>query len=132
MSFSISFQHPFNRAGGRTSNVLKDMAIRTITFLCAASLLASCKDKDEDKDNPTTTGILGTVGPTLGPDGKVLANVVTFEYQLEGPKQVQFVDLDDAASKIEAYGGKLISKSRKYCLREDPSGNRMMLSQTNE
>lgn len=60
------------------------MTIRTITFLCAAFLLASCKDK------PTATVILGTMGPTLGPDGNVLANIVTFDYNLKAPEQIQF------------------------------------------
>jgi hypothetical protein len=30
------------------------------------------------------------MGPTLGPDGKVLVNIVTFEYELRAPRQVQF------------------------------------------
>ena len=34
ISFSISFQHPFNRAGGRTSNVAQEML-----RICLASLL---------------------------------------------------------------------------------------------
>jgi predicted enzyme related to lactoylglutathione lyase len=45
---------------------------------------------------------------------------------------MEVVDLADSASKIEANGGKIISKSSQYCLLEDPSGNRMMLSQTNK
>lgn len=45
---------------------------------------------------------------------------------------IEVVDLEDSASKIESNGGKLISKSSQYCLLEDPSGNRMMLSQTNK
>jgi predicted enzyme related to lactoylglutathione lyase len=45
---------------------------------------------------------------------------------------IEVLDLEDSASKIEANGGKLISKSSQFCLLEDSSGNRMMLSQTNK
>ena len=89
------------------------MAIRSIIFLCAAFLLASCKDNDK----PALTGTLGTMGPTLGPDGHVLTNLITFDYQLEVPRQVQFwvegkqiksVEIDGNGSwRIEVAGNKL-------------------------
>ncbi|MCU0795394.1 MAG: hypothetical protein MUF31_05595 [Akkermansiaceae bacterium] len=62
------------------------MAMRSIPFLCASFLLASCKDNDK----PALTGTLGTMGPKLGPDGQVLSNLITFDYKLEVPRQVQF------------------------------------------
>ena len=79
--------------------------------MCAAFLLASCKDK------PTVTVLLGTMGPTMGPDGDVLSNIVTFDYNLKAPEQVQFwvedkqiksVEIDGKGSwRIEVSGDKL-------------------------
>lgn len=92
------------------------MAIRTTTFLCAAFLLSSCKEKN----SLTATGIVGTMGPTLGPDGKVLANIVTFEYQLEAPRQVQFWEKGKQIKSVEIDG--------KGRWRIEVAGNKLKIS----
>jgi hypothetical protein len=98
ISLENSFHFLFKCAGGRTSNVLQQMTIRTITIIFAAFLLASCKDK------PTATVHLGTMGPTLGPDGDVLSNIVTFDYNLKAPEQIQILVEDKQIKSAEIDG----------------------------
>lgn len=88
----IAFTGPTN------FNVLQKMIIRTITIMFAGFLLASCKDK------PTATVLLGTMGPTLGPDGDVLSNIVTFDYNLKAPEQIQFLVEDKQIKSAEIDG----------------------------
>ena len=62
---------------------LLGLSASLIIFLFSALLLPSCKDK-------AIIGI-GTVGPALGPDGQVLANVITFDYNLKEPESVNIL-----------------------------------------
>ena len=76
------------------------MTIQSIAFLCAAFLLAACNEKAE----PAPAGILGTMGPTKSPDGSVLSNIVTFDYDLEAPRQIQFWVKGEQIKSVEVDG----------------------------
>jgi len=85
-----------------------------IVFLIGALLLPSCKDK-------AIIGI-GTVGPALGPDGQVIANVVTFDYNLKAPESVNFM-----------VGGKRIKTVKiegKGSWRIEVDGDRLKISES--
>lgn len=80
----------------------------------AAFLLASCKDK------PRETVFLGTMGPTLAPNGEVLSNIVNFDYNLKAPEQIQFMVEDTQIKSFEIDG--------KGSWRIEVSGDKLTIS----
>ncbi len=56
ISFSISFQHTFNRAGGRTSNVVLEM--KMFGYLAVFAVVAGCGSKPT-VDRPDRTEMVG-------------------------------------------------------------------------
>jgi len=85
-----------------------------IIFLFGVLLLQSCKDK-------AIIGI-GTAGPALGPDGQVLANVVTFDYNLKAPESVNLL--------VDGKRIKTVKIEGKGSWRIEVDGDRLKISES--
>ena len=57
ISFSISFQHPFNSAGGRTSNVLQKLMRPLLITMGILSFFSSSKGQDKPHDHQPPAAI---------------------------------------------------------------------------
>jgi hypothetical protein len=90
-SFPISFQLPFNRAGGRTSNVLPEMK-PVATLLIGALSLLSCTDQSSKMTNEPAEFLYGYGGQTteeligMASDYRIDSIVLSFEEALDQRK----------------------------------------------
>ena len=84
ISFSISFHFPFNRAGGRTSNVRRINKMKTLPYLlpiiCTSFWLSSCKSDQKTSFALAKAEILKELSAREGEVVEVVGDEGPFRY----------------------------------------------------